>query len=210
MAWHAGDLRHCQGFPWQKSHTTARPPALPQDRTMDFEANATYKHWGTMNMGPAGNLSEPNGNGKGGRPIELCGFANYSQAYPCHEDDPPGTPTAYGWSDLACSRKRVAICRVLREHPDSAKMHAATCCPITLPMPACWQSNRERRICTRGPQRTRCSPTPARPTRTPTTSTTSQWTRSTPRRPASARAATWSATAARLSRRRWRSTLWTW
>jgi hypothetical protein len=86
---------------------------LPQDKTMNFSDNSTYRHWGTLDLGIAGNVSEPNGNGKGS-PIELCGFANYSEAYPCHATDPPGTPTAFGWADTVCTRKYVSICRVMR------------------------------------------------------------------------------------------------
>ena len=68
-----------------------------------------------MRMGAAGNSSEPNGNGKSGAALELCTFANHSQSYPCHLNDPPTRPTAFGWSDERCVRRFVSICRIMRK-----------------------------------------------------------------------------------------------
>jgi hypothetical protein len=67
-------------------------------------------------LGASGNVSEPNGNGKGS-PIELCAFANFTEAYGCEGDMMGELGTAFGWADTVCSRRYVSICRIMREWP---------------------------------------------------------------------------------------------
>lgn len=126
-----------------------------QDKTIsNFSSPKIYKHWGTLDLGASGNVSEPNGNGKGS-PIELCALANYTEAFGCEGDMTGELGTAFGWADTVCSRRYVSICRIMREWPAGLQGLLAGPCRETNDLPACLAEATSHRTRTAGIARAR-------------------------------------------------------